>query len=299
LPEPEQIVLPVPEAVHEASGAVTETAMENVLFHLDDDIRLDIRYLRGRTVDRTPDHIIVLDDKDRMEIQLVYAELGLTSEGLTLLLNRYVFGYPGSPLKDLLISTEGNHLVQKGTMHKIIDIPFEMTAELTATPEGLIRIHPVRMAIGGLDGLKLLAAVGRTMADLLDLSGARGVQVDGNDLLTAVRVEGDQVVQVFGSPDAEGAEPLPLPISAENYIYFQGGTIRFGKLYMVLSDLLTIDTDESDPFDFYLDYSHTQLVAGYHVTTSDYGLITYMPDFEDIGTPAGKVAPPRIAGGRR
>jgi hypothetical protein len=68
---------------------------------------------------------------------------------------------------------------------------------------------------------------------------------------------------------------------------------------MVLSDLLTIDTDESDPFDFYLDYYHTQLVAGYHVTTSDYGLITYMPDFEDIGTPAGKVAPPRIAGGRR
>jgi hypothetical protein len=311
LPEPEQIVLPVPAAVHAAAGEVTETAMENILLHVDDDIRLDVRHLRGRMEDLTGEHVIVLDDKHRLELQIAFGELGLTSEGLTLLLNRYVFGYRGSPLKNLLVRTEGDHIVQTGTMHKIIDIPFEMTAELSVTPAGLIRIHPIRMDICGLDGQKLLAAVGRTLEDLLDLSGARGVKVDGNDLLldplanlppprttgrlTAVRVEGDEVIQVFGSPDAPGTEPLTLPVAARNYAYFRGGTIRFGKLYMVESDLLAIDTDDSDPFDFYLDYYHTQLVAGYHVTSPDYGLIAHMPDFDDIGTPAGRVELPRSA----
>lgn len=315
LPEPEQIVLPIPEAVRAMSGSVTEAAMGNILFHVDDDIRLNIRHLRGRMVDLAGDDVIVLDDKGRLELQLAYAELGLTSESLTLMLNRYVFGYPGSPLKDLVVRTEGNRIVQTGTMHKLIDIPFEMTAELSVTPEGLMRIHPVQMDICGLDGQKLLAAIGRSLEDLLDLSGARGARVEGNDLLldplaslppprttgrlTAVRVEGDEVIQVFGSPDAEGAEPLALPVAAQNYVYFQGGTILFGKLYMVLSDLLTIDADASDPFDFYLDYYHTQLVAGYHVTARNYGLITYMPDFDDVGTPAGVVTPPPIRANSR
>jgi hypothetical protein len=34
-------------------------------------------------------------------------------------------------LKDLLVRTEGNRIAQTGTMHRFIDIPFEMTAELT------------------------------------------------------------------------------------------------------------------------------------------------------------------------
>lgn len=311
LPSVEQLVLPVPEAVGAVSGTSTEAAMGNILFHVDDDVRLNIRHLRGRMVDLAGEDVIVLDDKRRLELQIANAELGLSAQDLSLLLNRYVFGYPGSPLKDLVVRTSGNHIVQTGTMHKIIDIPFEMTAELSVTPDGLIRIHPVRMDICGLDGQKLLAAVGRTLEDLLDLSGARGVRVERNDLLldplvnlpppkttgrlTAVRVEANEVIQVFGSPDAPGAAPLQLPVPAQNYVYFQGGTIRFGKLYMVRSELLTIDADTSDPFDFYLDYYHTQLVAGYHVTAPNYGLITYMPDFDDIGTHAGKVARPPSA----
>ena len=98
-------------------------------------------------------------------------------------------------------------------------------------------------------------------------------------------------MQTFGSATAPGAEPLAVPVPASNYIYFRGGNIRFGKLYTVLADLQAIDTDETDWFDFYLDHYHTQLVAGYHVTMPDYGLVTWMPDFDDIGTPKGVVTP--------
>ena len=38
----------------------------------------------------------------------------------------------------------------------------------------------------------------------------------------------------------------------------------------------------NDPFDFCLDYYATQLVAGYHVTTSSDALVAYMPDFASV-----------------
>jgi hypothetical protein len=309
LPRSEDIVLPVPDVVYSASEQATETTMRNILLHVDDDMRLGIRHLRGRMSDLSGKPVAVLDDKNQLKIDIAYAEIGLTEEALTLFLNRYVFGYRGSPLKDLVVRTAGDQIVQTGTMHKLIDIPFEMTARLIVTEEGLIRIHTTRMEICDLNGEKLLKAFGMELEDVLDLSGADGVSVDGNDILldplktlpppkingrlTAIRVEGNEVVQTFGSPSEAGGELTP-PIAANNYIYFRGGTIRFGKLYMVLTDLLTIDGDESDPFDFYLDYYHTQLVAGYHTTLASYALVTWMPDFDDIGSPKGKIAPPPI-----
>lgn len=39
-------------------------------------------------------------------------------------------------------------------------------------------------------------------------------------------------------------------------------------------------------------YYHAQLVAGYHVTRPDYGLVACMPDFDDLATPRGRRAPP-------
>jgi hypothetical protein len=315
LPRPEDITLPTPAAVHGVPEEITEAEMRNVLLHVDDDLRLGIRHLRGRMNDLSGQHISVLDNKNNLSFDMAYAEIGLTAEALTIFLNRYVFGYRGSPLKDLVVHTKGNQIVQTGTMHKIIDIPFEMTATLSVTNDGRIRIHTTRMEICNLDGEKLLRAVGRTLEDLLDLSGAKGVTVEGNDLLldplkslpppkitgrlTGIRVEGNAVVQTFGSAGAAGTETLALPVPAVNYVYFRGGNIRFGKLYMVLSDLLTIDGDPSDPFDFYLDYYHSQLVNGYHVTLADYALVTWMPDFDDIGLPKGKLPPPPLPLGRR
>ncbi len=60
---------------------------------------------------------------------------------------------------------------------------------------------------------------------------------------------------------------------------------------MVQADLEAVDGDPSDAFDFYLDYYHTQLVAGYHTTLPDYGLSAVMPDYDDLGTPKGRVSP--------
>ena len=90
-------------------------------------------------------------------------------------------------------------------------------------------------------------------------------------------------VQTFGAAGAPDPPRLIPSYPAKNYMYFRGGTIRFGKLFMVDADLLTVDADESDPFDFYFDYYHAQLVAGHHVTLPNYGLVRYLVDFGHLG----------------
>ncbi len=306
-PPADQLILQVPPVVAATADTIIEAAMHNVLFHVDDDIRMHIRQLRGRAEDLAGEHLLVLDDKHRIRLDMAYGEIALGTGDLTRLLNRYVFGYPGSPLKDLVVRTAGDRIVQTGVMHKVVDIPFRMTAELSVTEEGLIRIHPVSIEICSIDGGGFMRALGIDLSDLLDLSGAKGARVDGNDLLlspleilpppritgrlTAIGVEGDEIVQVFGEPDAPGSATLVPPTGAANYIFFRGGTIRFGKLYMVQADLEAVDGDPSDAFDFYLDYYHTQLVAGYHTTLPDYGLSAVMPDYDDLGTPKGRVSP--------
>jgi hypothetical protein len=41
-------------------------------------------------------------------------------------------------------------------------------------------------------------------------------------------------------------------------MFYRGGTLKFGKLTMVDADLMIVDADQKDPFDFFLDaYNHS------------------------------------------
>ena len=51
---------------------------------------------------------------------------------------------------------------------------------------------------------------------------------------------------------------------------------------MVDTDLMLIDDDPRDPFDFSPAQYKDQLVAGYSKITPDNGLVTHMPDLSDI-----------------
>ncbi len=308
LPAPADLVLPVPAPVEASPDTLTRIEMRNVLFHLDDDARLHVLRLNGSMHDITGRHVVVLDDKRRLRLEIRSARITLAPRDLTLILNRYIFGYPHAPIRGLVVRIEGEHFEQSGILHKGIDIPFTMSATLGVAPGGMIRLHPTSMKICSLNGLKLVHALGLNLQKMIDLRGAKGVRAEGDDLLldplaslpppalvgrlTGIAVRDGEVVQDFGEPDTLAAHALAPPVVASNYILMKGGTIRFGKLYMVQAELETIDADPRDPFDFYLDYYASQLVNGYHVTRPDGSLVAWMPDFEKLGTPAGRVALP-------
>jgi hypothetical protein len=285
---------------------VTQVSMRNVNFYLMPNGALRIRKLRGttRSLKGGP---VVFDDKNSFVIHLTYAEIGLNGEDITTLMNKYIFAYPGAPLKRLQVHTSGSQLVQTGVMHKILDIPFQITADVSVTPEGLIKLHPVKTRILGVDGNGLMKAFGLTLQKILDLSKAKGVTVKGNDLFldpvlilpppaieghaTAIRVDGDELVQTFGT--ATESTPLPPPdTSASAYMFFRGGTLHFGKLLMLNAEMQIVDLRPTGLFNFDLDKYKDQLVAGYERTLPDLGLEVYMLGLEKLAT--GKATPAEL-----
>src|SRR5262249_35752621 len=149
------------------------------------------------------------------------AEVRLSPSSLTNLLNRYVFTPGRSSLKNLAVTIEDGHLVQRGKIHKLVDVPFTSVAEVSVTPEGRIRLHPVKMKAAGLPAGGLMKLFGLELDELIKLNGAPAVQIVDNDFVldpsallpaprvtgrvSAVRVEPGGLVQIFGQAPASAS----------------------------------------------------------------------------------------------
>jgi hypothetical protein len=51
-------------------------------------------------------------------------------------------------------------------------------------------------------------------------------------------------------------------------------------------DMILIDMDPRDPFDFFLDRYKEQIAAGYSKITSNSALLIFVKDFNKLGKPA-------------
>jgi hypothetical protein len=138
---------------------------------------------------------------------------------------------------------------------------------------------------------------GLDMAKLINTRNTKGIAVDDNDIIldpalmlppprmrgriTAVRVQGDEIVQTF----ANEMPNTPVQRPHSNYMAYRGGVLRFGKLTMNAADMQLIDADPSDPFEFFPAHYNEQLVAGYSKTIPSGGLRVYMPDYGKISKP--------------
>jgi hypothetical protein len=282
------------------ASAPPRADFRNVRFYFDERLFADIRFLRGTLVRTRQGVPPTFDDRNSFIVQAEAAEIAMTPENLSYLMNRYVFAYPGSPVKKIEISIEGGRLKQTGIVHKGADLPFEMVGEVGATADGKIRIHPTKLKAEHVPVKGVLHLFGLGLDSLINPKGAKGVAVDHNDLIldpemllppphihgrvTQVMLEGGQIVQVFGG----GRGARGSPVRQGNYMAFRGGVIRFGKLTMNDSDLQLIDDAPATPFAFSLEHYRDQLVAGYVKNTPSLGLQVFMPDFTTLRQRAAK-----------
>ncbi len=284
-----------PDSVSRDTTTGVTAEMRNIHFQIAPGVVLAIARLRGALLPVTTSQPPTLDDKRSFTLAITSAEISIDTASLGNLLTNHVFAYPGSPLKSLRIETEGDQLIQRGVLHGFL--PFSMRADVTLTPEGLIRLRPRTVKVFGIGVRKMMHFFGLQLEELAKIQPGRGVRIVDDDFIldptailppprtrgrvTKLHVGNGRVVQTFG-----GAEPArrlaavgPEPA---NYMFFQGAALRFGKLTMADTDLLILDDDPADPFDFFLDHYNEQLVAGYNKNTLDHGLIVHMPDFGDI-----------------
>jgi hypothetical protein len=296
----------LPIGVH--PGGPTQVEMRNVDFYVDPEVVLHIHRLRG-TIRSRSGGPVVFDDKRSLIIHLAHAEVGLTGKDLTALLNKYVFAYPDAPLSDLRVATAGSQVVLTGHLHKGVSLPFTIRAEVSATTDGHIRMHPVQTKIVGLGVSRLMHGLGLSLQKLIDLRKARGASAIGNDIylapdsilpppaieghVTAVRVEGDEVIETFDN-EAKPAR-LDIPDSHQaNFMFYRGGILRFGKLTMTDAEMQIVDLDPKDPFRFSLDRYNEQLVAGYSRTLPDLGLEVFMRDVDKLKSSRREIGGPSL-----
>jgi hypothetical protein len=281
-----------------SESTLVEVQMRHVTLHIDSAVVLEIRYLRGQMAPAHGNQPVTFDDSRSFVTQIRSAEIAIDAATLSELLNHHVFAYPGAPLKNLSIQLEQGRIREKGTLHKGVDLPFEIEGTLDVTKDGWIRLHADSVKSAHVPFKGLLHFFGADLSRLVNLKQDRGVRLEGDDILldpkrmlppprisgkvTAVRLEGDKIVQTFGSGSHDDLE---LPYPAEAYIYHRGGSIRFGKLTMADSDLEIVNESGGAWFDFNLPEYNRQLVAGYSKNTPAQGLIVFMPDFRSL-TPA-------------
>jgi hypothetical protein len=294
-----------------SSRGPVRVEMKNVNLHVGDGVVLKIHSLRGALMRTAESRPPFFDDRRSFVMRIDAGEIAMSTASLTALMNNYVFAYRKAPIKGLEITTdEKGRLEQEGVLDKGVDIPFKTKAVLLPNGDGRIRVHAKSIKAAGVPVKGLMGLLGIEMDDMVKLQAGRGIMVDDNDFIldpqwmlppprirgnvTSVRIEGDDVVQVFGAGTAPGRRLCPYA-QHRNYMYFRGGHLRFGKLTMADADLALIDQDAKDAFDFDLARYNDQLVAGYSKNMPNRGLKTFMPDADDM---AARKATRRAAAAR-
>jgi hypothetical protein len=284
--------------------------MRNVSLHVAEGVVLEVRSLDGEFISHSRVDPPVFDDPKSYTLRLRTADLGMDGASLTNLLQQALKSHP-SPLKDVRVTIENGELHAAGKLQKGVPVPFSMTATVSAAPDGSMRLHATKLKAVGVPVKGLLDLLGLDMATLMKMPPGSGMRADGDDLLmdTAamlpppqtegrlqrVVVSGNRLSMRMTGAASPPPRPATLPLpSARNYLYFFGGTIRFGKLTMSDADMQLIDADPSNPFDFFPDHYEDQLVAGYSHNTRRKGLQVFMPDYSRVRRNGGMLKPPRL-----
>ncbi len=179
-----------------------------------------------------------------------------------------------------------------------MNVPIEIITDVGITPNGDLRLHVASLKALKLSVKGVLGIFGVKVADLVDAKGAKGVTVEGNNLIldieqllppprkrgkiSKVEVSGNELLLTFGT------QPFQPTSDHRSYLKFKQGTIEFGKLRMRDCDLVLSDPDQPEWFDFNLDHYQQQLVAGVSRLTKTNGLESLVPGYAKVMKAAGK-----------
>jgi hypothetical protein len=274
-----------------ASGHVA-VDFQNVHFRLGSGIVLEVRHLQGTLIALRPGVPPTFDDIGSYELHVDAGEVAMTPASVTALLNTRTFNYDGAPISDVEVTIQDGRLKQKGTLHKGVGVPFTIVADVAASGDGRIRLHPQSVKTAGMPVGGLMNLLHLELDDLVSSNRARGFETKDDDFLlrldrllpeprlsgqlTRVRIEGDRIVEIFGSSPAAHATG-----EGGNYMHYRGNRLRFGRLTMTDTDMRLIDADPKDAFDFSPREYVKHLVAGYSKNTADGRLRVYMPDYDE------------------
>jgi len=286
------IAQPVEKPDNTSDSAPTNIYAHNLLLRKGPDFRVYIRWLRGEMTRSRRNFNPSFDDPDSFFLDVKAGVIWANISDIGKLLNGS--GMANSPLKNISLSGEGNQIKLKGTLHKIVPLPIELSGTIAAAPANRIQVHVTKISILKIPFKGLLGGFHITIADLIHKAGVPGVQIAGNDIffdtqkllppphlrghLTSVRIVNQQLEEVYGNAQNDVAHVERW----RNFLRLREGTLDFGKLTMHHVDLIMIDISNDDWFDLDLAHYQEQLVNGYTRMTPQAGLQIFMPDLDEM-----------------
>jgi hypothetical protein len=268
--------------------------MHNVILNERPGLELRVRWLRGE-MRRTRQNVIPsFDDPTSFVLNIQSGIVATSLSEITAMLNGGLL--KDSPLKNVSLSPDGQQLKLKATLHKGVPLPVEMVSQVTAAPDGRIRLHMVKLRVLKLPVKGILKPFHVNVADLIGAQRASSVEVSGDDIyvdptqiLPAPEIRGKltdahigsktgDLVSIFGDGRPEANEVQQW----RNFIRLEGGTVNLGKLTMAQADIFLIDASADDWFGFDLTRYEEQLVNGRIQMTPQAGLRIFMPDIEKV-----------------
>jgi hypothetical protein len=225
-----------------------QVVMKNVNYHYNEPIAVHILQLQGYLTAAKPESIIVFDDYNSFVMHLASAEITISCGSLARVLNEDVFSAANAPIKDVTIENKNNQLDIKGKLHDKSDVSFEAMGTLSVDADGRIRLHAEHVKAAHLPVKGILDLLGLDLAKLIDTNKVQGVTMQKNDVLldpeqilpppriqgkvTAVRLQGNEILQVFGAPQSSNFAAR----QTGNFMAYRDGDLRFDKLTMNNTD---------------------------------------------------------------
>jgi len=275
-----------------SESSSTNVYAHNLMLRKGPDFRIYVRWLRGQMVRTNRQINPSFDDPESFVLDIKTGVIRANMGDLNNFLNAGTI--PGSPLKNIRLTGDGDQVKLQADLHKLIPVPIELTGTISAAPNNHIQLHVTKLSVLKIPMKAILGGLKVTLSDLFHPEGASGMQVAGNDIffdtqklvppphirgqLTGVRVVNPDLEEIYGNAQ----EALTKVEQWRNFLRLNDGTIDFGKLTMHNVDLIMIDLSDDAWFDLDLNHYQDQLVNGYTRMTPQAGLQIFMPDLDDM-----------------
>ncbi|HEY7303223.1 MAG TPA: hypothetical protein VH601_03865 [Bryobacteraceae bacterium] len=262
----------------------------NLLLRKGPDFRVYVRWLEGQLARTKSD---VNPSFDRPESFNLDVHSGVIRANIGDIGHYMNSALANAPLKNVTLFADGANLKLTGTLHKLISVPIEVIAAVSAEPDDRVRVHVLKINVLKVPIKGLLGALHFSASDLVKTNMA-GVEITGNDIvldtqkllppphirgqLTEVRVDSPDIQAVYGNA-VEDVERVQL---WRNFFSLKDGTIDFGNLTMHPVNIIMVDISTNPWFDLDLVNYRDQLGSGYTRITADSGLQMFIPDRRDV-----------------
>jgi len=126
-------------------SAPTAVYAHNLMLRKGPDFRIYVRWLRGNMVRTRRDVNPTFDDPESFLLEIKTGVIRANIGDIGNFLN--AGGVANSPLRNITLLADDDHIKLKGTLHKLISMPVELVGSIAATPDNRIQVHVTKLSV--------------------------------------------------------------------------------------------------------------------------------------------------------